>query len=416
MGNPISQIKVINLEKKISELENSFGLAPYGNTVQLKPSDIYNNLIISDLYIQGIDYLSVFCLGTKKRRSKRFKMRDLELSTRVYKKTYLVTDEKLNYKVGILNKVPGNQIINSDAVAFKFDNEILYQKFFNRKYIEVFLNSLGLKLISISRLDLYRDFQKFYKMMPGQLIRDFCQENILCKSRAKFCIIGVNDQWGLDFQYLRNGKKSSGRQFYLYNKSKELKEVANKEHIVKTWENAEFNKNIDVWRLELSLTKGRRNIEVSEVTGEILELGLENIFKRSVCERVYNAGLRSSFTFVERTNIRKTRCKKIKLFKGRGFNNKLVFGVYNVDKLRMRKIILRSLMCDIMNDKEIREHKTTDVRKKIDSVINYVMDYNLWYYYTKVTEELCKKYNLKVFRNNGFIDLVYKYYGKNYEM
>src|ERR1035437_1346101 len=276
------------------------GLAWYSNTTPVKPHYNTYELAINDLYIEGIDYLQVFGTGTKKRKSKRFKMTDLEQSTRLYKKSFLITDEVKGIKVCIMNCEPASPVLPEGAASIKFDNQILYYKYFNSKYIKSFFNAIGFQYKHITRLEIYRDFQRFKSFTPELLIRNFMNESYLCLSRAKFNVIGVNTEQGLSYQYLRNGMKSSGRQFYLYNKSLELKEVGIKEHIIKTWEQAGFNQGFEVWRLELSLTRGKRNQMLNEDTGELELSDLSNIFHKSYINKVYRGGLKTSFTFVEK--------------------------------------------------------------------------------------------------------------------
>lgn len=374
----------------MSEADNYVldGLAWYSNTTTVKPIDINNKLVINDLYIEGLDYLQVFGTGTKKRRSKRFKMSDLDMSTRLYKKTFLITDEKLNIKVCVMNCEPASPVLPEGAASIKFDNQILYMKFFNMKYIKSFFNAIGFRFKHISRLDIYRDFQKFKSFTPDFLIKSFMNESFLSLSRAKFNVIGVNNEKGLSFQYLRNGMKSSGRQFYLYNKSLELKEVGIKEHIIKTWEEAGFNQGAEVWRLEESLTRGKRNQVLNCETGEIEGLELEMIFKKSFINKVYEGGLKTSFTFVNNDNKRKTRCKKIRLFSKSKKNIRLVFGGMQCNKMKMRKIIVGSLIKDILTEAESREHRSRSIKEQIRSIKKYVCDNNMDNHLPKILKRL----------------------------
>jgi hypothetical protein len=386
------------------------GLAWYSNTTTVKPHSISNELIINDLYIEGIDYLQVFGTGTKKRRSKRFRMTDLKRSTRLYKKTYLITDEVKNCKVCVLNCEPSSPVLPEGAMSIKFDNEILYLKFFNAKYLKGFYNSIGFKFKHISRLDIYRDFQKFKNFMPESLITNFMNQSYLSNSRAKFNTIGVNNAEGLTFQYLRNGMKSSGRQFYLYNKSLELKEVGIKEHIIKTWEIAGFNNEVDVWRLELSLTRGKRNTILDEVTGELEGIELNKVFCKGFLHSVYEGGLKSSFSFVYNEHKRKTRSKKIKLFAIKKKYIRLIFGSSQCDKVRMRKIIVVSLIKDMMREAETREHRSRSIEEQIESINSYVIDQNMDNHVLKILKRLSREYKCDYFSDVG--KFIYNYYAQ----
>jgi hypothetical protein len=386
------------------------GLAWYSNTTTVKPLDSVRGLSINELYIEGIDYLHVFGTGTKKRKSKRFKMTDLSISTRLYKKSYLITDELKNVKVCIMNCEPSSPVLPKGAASIKFDNEILYLKFFNCKYIKSFFNAIGFKFKHISRLDIYRDFQKFKDFMPESLISNFMNQSYLSVSRAKFNVIGVNSEKGLTYQYLRNGMKSSGRQFYLYNKSLELKEVGIKEHIIKTWEEAGFNQGVEVWRLELSLTRGKRNIVLNEDTGELEGIDLNKVFHKGFINKIYEGGLKTSFTFIHNEGKRKTRCKKIKLFSKKRKYIRLSFGGTQCDKVRMRKIIVGSLIKDIMREVETREHRTRSVKEQIESIENYCLDNNMDNHLVKILQRLSREYKCDFYSDVG--KFIYNYWAK----
>lgn len=386
------------------------GLAWYSNTTTLKPDENISDLNINDLYIEGIDYLQIFCHKLKESRSKRFKFKDLDRPTRLYKKTFLITDEVLNLKVCVLNCEPASPVLPQGAASIKFDNEILYLKIFNRRYLLRFLVAIGMEFKYVSRLDIYRDFQRFKNIMPEDMIRSFMQERYLSLSRAKFNVIGTNNESGLNYEYLRNGKKNTGRQFYLYNKSLELQQVGNKEHIVKTWYDAGFNDLFDVWRLELSLTRGKRNQVLNEDTGELEVIGLREVFKKGILGKTYEAGLRSSFTFVENQGKRKTRSKRVVLFGKKRKAERLIFVGGQVDKLRMRRIILKSLIKDILNDLENREHKTRSLNDQIEMVEDYVSENGLYNHLSRIIWILHKEYKTEFFED---IDkFVYNFYAK----
>lgn len=389
-------------------IKGSYGLAWYSNTTTLEPVGEDKHLIINDLYIEGIDYLQVFGSGRKIRRSKRFKFNDLERPTRMYKKSYLVTDEKLNLKVCVLNREPASPVLPEGCVSIKFDNELLYLKVFNYKYVKAFFRSIGFDLKYISRLDVYRDFQKFKTVMPFELIRNFAQEKWLCLSRAKFDMIGVNNKEGLSYQYLRNGKKNSGRQFYLYNKSIELREVGIKDHVVETWKIAGFNDMVDVWRLELSMTRAKRNEVLNEDTAEVIGMDLRNVFKKEYLKKCFEGGLKSSFRFVVNQGRRKTRCKKVKLFGNQRRAIRLIFGGSQCDNLRMRKIIVRSLIKDILNDKERREHKTRSVEEQIRTVKRYVKENFMDQHLLKIIWSLAYEFKIDFNKDVGLF--IYGYF------
>lgn len=388
------------------------GLSPSNNMVTGRPSENINSLNISDLYIESIDWLSLFLAQLGKGRSKRFIMTDLKKETRLYKGQFLITDEKLNIKVGVICCLPKSPVLPPESCTLKFDNEILYLKLFNYKYCVRLFKALELEYKNVTRLDICRDIQRFKNVLPDELIENFSKGKYLCMSKgnAKFSDWGSLRNGGKNYEYLRIGKMSSGREFYLYNKSLELKEVGDKEHIREIWNKAGFNKDIDVWRLEERLTKGKRNILLDERTGELIKIDLKKVFDKRFRKMVYDAGLKSSFRFVENGNVRKTRCKEVVLFSGKGKNIKLVRGKGQTDQLRMRKIIVKKEIRDLLQDRETREHKTRGIQERIDWVNDYVKDHNMERYLLKIIDSLGLEFETESFGDLG--KFVYNYFGK----
>lgn len=397
------------LTNKLVE-KSLLGLAASDNMQTLKPSANINNLNISDLYTQEIDYLQVFLTGTKKGRSKRFILKDLDRSTRLFEKVFLITDEKEKIKVGEMCCLPKSPILPAGSCSIKFDNELLYLKLFNYRYCERLFKALGCVYKSVTRLDICRDFQRFKTMLPAELIKGFDRDQYKCLSRAKYYEIGDNDKNYKIPQYLRMGKKSTGRQFYLYNKSLELKEVGDKEHIRKTWDEMGFNKEVDVWRLEISINKVGKNIVVHKDTGEMIKIELREIFSKSFISTVYDSGLNGMFRFVENTNERKTRCKEVVLFRGLGKNIKLISPTGQTDDLRMRKIIVKKEIRDLLQDGENREHKTRGIEGRILWVNQYVLDHNMTKYLSKIIHSLALELKTESFRDLG--NFVYNYFAR----
>jgi hypothetical protein len=125
---------------------------------------------------------------------------------------------------------------------------------------------------------------------------------------------------------------------------------------------------------------------------------------------VYDSGLDSSFRFVENTNIRKTRCKPVKLFRGQGKNVKLFSPTGQTDDLRMRKIIVKKEIRDILQDGENREHKTRGIEGRILWVNQYVQDHNMTKYLSKIIYSLALELKTESFGDLG--KFVYNYFAR----
>jgi hypothetical protein len=269
---------------------------------------------------------------------------------------------------------------------------------------------MGLKLEYISRLDIYRDFQSFVNFLPGILIENFAKEKYLCKTHAKFDLICQNLKGSLDWQYLRVGKKSCGRQFYLYNKSTELKEVGNKEHIVNTWLENNFDQKRDVWRLEGSFTNLKRNNILNPITGEMEVMKLESIFSKKFVNKMYEAGLNSNFSFVINEHKRKTRCTPVKLFNKEIKHIKLIWSAAQNDNLRMSKILVKSMIVDILRNKEYREHKSSNFKDRINWINSYVDEKCMRQELLNIISKLAYTYKIRYY--DSLSKFLYNYFGK----
>lgn len=395
---------------KCCEMKKGGCLAWYGNTMPLKQQQAQDSLIISELYIEGIDYLQVFGMGTKKRKSKRFVYNELAGGTRAFRQQGFYFDKSFGIRVAHIMSDPVNGVMPPRSIMIKFDNEVLYLKAFNLKYVKMFFNAIGFEYKYLSRLDIYRDFQQFKEYDPEDFIRQYINEEIKLLSRAKFNVIGVNRFHGLGYQYLRIGKKNTGRQVYLYNKSIELLEIGEKNYIKETWHEVGFSKSFDVWRLEISLTKGARNILLDLETGEMVQAEISEVFKTKAVHDLYESGLNTIFQFVRGNRTRKTNMEKIRLFRGKKRNVKLVRSKENIDNLRMKKIILKSLIKDVLSDAEKREHKSKPVMERIEFISGFVVKHNLIVELDRIIEKLAIEF--KISYDPNLYKFVMNYYSR----
>ena len=241
------------------------------------------------------------------------------------------------HKVGQICRKPYSTIINPKCGTFKVENVILYANNATA-IIENVLTSFGINPLSVTRVDLCGDFETIGGRPPSQMIKDLINGVLLKVGHSKLYLHG-EDAWTIKgirkigektwvatnqfecvgesssnkLDYLRYGTNNSNVVCYLYNKSKELREVKDKPYVRQRWGNVSG----DVWRLEFSV-KGRRLSFIEKESGLVLCGDWHEYFKDTI--RLYYSGLCCHyFDIRENTGqVRKDREKKVVLFNGVG--------------------------------------------------------------------------------------------------
>jgi hypothetical protein len=129
-----------------------------------------------------------------------------------------------------------------------------------QSFIYNFLYVTNIKVINTSRLDICVDFEQFD---DGSTAWDVMHNLVTNKwwriGRTKYHLIAKQKEIN-DYQYLRFGSYNSDISVYLYNKSVEMREVKQKNYILKKWQEVGLGQDRDVWRLEFSLCGNRAKI------------------------------------------------------------------------------------------------------------------------------------------------------------
>lgn len=203
---------------------------------------------------------------------------------------------------------PCSSILEKGSGIIKFDNRLLYtcNMWY---YIDMFLKEHDITVKGISRIDLCGDFNSFRDYECRQFISDFMTEKLRHKGRgigaAYFdhyakkqgtCSKAVLKYTGLSF-----GARQSGVRVYLYNKSFELLTVKNKPYIGDFWKNCGLNTDVDVWRLEVSITAGAKKFRCKQ-SGEKITITPTEV--RDGCElvKLYHTFINKYFVFVRNRN------------------------------------------------------------------------------------------------------------------
>lgn len=205
-------------------------------------------------------------------------------------------------------------ILPADSGHIKVINKFLYQSELEN-LVDQLLRQLSLKFVSVSRYDIAYDFYRFADVSPPVFIKQFLSKKYLKRLSCKFSVEGSATA-SMPVHYLRFGTKNSPAQWYLYNKSKELREVKDKPYIRERWAlNGLNSKSKDVWRIEFSLHPSKFGL-VDTDAGHIIPFDEYTITDFNFARDLF-------FTLVDRYaqfvfndgQKRKERMKPVRLFK-----------------------------------------------------------------------------------------------------
>lgn len=211
--------------------------------------------------IINLDWLAVYCLSSSAWAHEKvllnlgFQLQIRGDGTRHFHRLYDVIDKNGEPFLEIQDtpkslKINGG-IWKENAMLIKVYNKQLYKEETVDRLYSVLLRC-GIKVKSISRLDIAMDFNYFDNHIhPQTLIREFMNDKLWYLFVKKFYCIG-KQSFTQTYEYLRFGSSKSSYSVYLYNKSRELKEQKDKPYIRDIWEQVGLNQS-DVWRLEISL-------------------------------------------------------------------------------------------------------------------------------------------------------------------
>lgn len=263
------------------------------------------------LHVISIDWLSLYCDFSEYEIRNNYDVNVMPYSTRQFK----VIEEVIKDKevIATIQRVPVSSVIKENTGIVKFNNRILYQR--NAiEYVKEFLRRFKIKVINISRIDICADFNSFQTYEnPHDFITDFVSGSILKNGRCDFSLSGEHAYSNV-FNYFRVGKKTSDVVVYLYNKSKEMKDVKFKHYIHNKWVRNGLDVKKNVWRLEVSISgRGREFIEKD--TGEIREITLDSIYSPEGVAELFHIFINHYFNFKQNDGTKnKSRMKDVQLF------------------------------------------------------------------------------------------------------
>lgn len=193
---------------------------------------------------------------------------DVGHGSKVFNKLFRITSNKYKKELATIAFEPYSSVMHPKSVIIKLANEVLYREdvfSFGRWLMEV----LDVEYRGITRLDLSYDC--IYLMnglkpanlvagyVKGQFIKKGCQKQFYLNGEQRYNISKAtkieNSSLGHQWQGITWGKRSSGIQCQIYNKSKELREVKDKPWIRDAWQAAGLDLEKEVWRFEIRISK-----------------------------------------------------------------------------------------------------------------------------------------------------------------
>jgi len=262
-------------------------------------------------YVLNYDWLQFSMLIDIYKEPHSFKSEVNCLRSNVFNKIVKFSYE--NYPFATLFFEPFSKALNPSLALVKIENQWCYYK--NLWLIlGKFLAEISAKQVKVSRLDLSVDFQNLKDFEnPEDVIHFFLSEKILKIGSSKFTCIG-DKKFRNEMSYLRFGQRSSVVCAYLYNKSKELREVADKPYIREIWYMAGFDEMRDTWRLEFSLTPTNDSATHPDFP-DFHRITPIFLFKKNSATEIADALVSKYWRFVWNDGqIRKDRMKPVKFF------------------------------------------------------------------------------------------------------
>lgn len=259
---------------------------------------------------------------------------DVGHGSKVFREIYDVYDQN-GECIGNISLRPYSSAINPAAVIFKAENAILYESDYIQR-IFMFAAECGLVYKGITRLDIAYDCQEFYGGLSPQ--------NLLDRYfKLKYLKLGNNSPWvkfdgGYSLKFRSGnstkiklegdtnqikdfrcgsatwGNRSSDVQVQCYNKSKELRDVKMKHHIVEWWKlNGMDPDAADVYRVEIRIT-GLKTLKNKE-NGKLFRLEASELIMQEQIELLFASFASRYFRFYHRRDISHIeRMPELKLF------------------------------------------------------------------------------------------------------
>lgn len=215
--------------------------------------------------------------------------------------------------VAVFSYQPLSGILPEDIGHLKIINKQLYQSDLIR-LVNTILIELSLKFHAVSRLDIAFDFKKFQYSTVPQFFKGVSSGKIL-KRRVTGLHLDGRTTRNLNIHYMRFGSRSSEFLFYVYNKSKELRDKTMKPYIKDKWKEYKINdEHSDTYRIEFVLHPSKNGL-VDTATGQLIQFtNLKLILSPEFQTNLFWTLFQTHFVFLKNDGqIKKCRMKTVNL-------------------------------------------------------------------------------------------------------
>lgn len=342
----------------------------------------------------SIDWLQVFCLrplGNSMKWNEKISPRsDKYGNHRTYKlagaREYIQGYEQQrsiiynNYTIATVAWTPSDKRKRAEGCAVKMANPTLYCADWYFLLMDV-LAVLEWKSHNLTRCDLAVDLNYFVGgLLPSTFIRKYvCKNNcsFIRHGSNKWALYGRKEMRATVFDSIRWGSRSSGVSIYLYNKSKELREVKDKPWIRAAWKKAELSSTLDVWRVEISITSQGLGLK-SLADGMFHTLFIDDIAKPEYLQEIFLTFASHYFKFfrTDPTAKRKRDLKEVQLLPRPKEQVYKPTSLYEyVNSGRTERIVSNKLfdIVEYLQERDFADkYETIEAIKKAETVFNEI--------------------------------------------
>ena len=296
-----------------------------------------------------------------------------ELGTRIFENRAIIYKDSI--KVATLVYKPKSSIIQENLGQIQIANIMLY----TTNIIELaneLIQFLGVRFLSLSRVDICCDSVSFIDSEPSDFINLFVRNEIIRLSRQGG-YIPFKSSKSIEYTGVSWVSKKGANNWKLYNKSQEMRDNNNhKRYIREIWKFHGWDEINDVWRIELSLTCFSKQLFID---GEkYLTTSIESVVNGAV--RLFVHNLTNTFKFCyNEGNKNISRNRKYQFYDIEEITLKRVIPLSGIpDITRRTKMVITELFETIARKSE---KELAQCLELYDSLIYFVRLYHLEDYF-----------------------------------
>jgi hypothetical protein len=294
-------------------------------------------------YAITLDWLQVTCDKTTKQITighPSFQLQTMDYSTRQFKVVQILY--YLGEEVATITHTPTTPKLRQSLAILKLSNKYCYGEE-PAIYVQSLLKMLRLQFANITRIDIACDFQYFLNSLnPHDFIHQFVSDKLRKVQNSKVQLFYSHTTVN-QYECIKFGAPSSNVKYKLYNKTKEMQDVAIKPYIRDFHASYFADTSADVWRLEFSVSNSDANYITTD--GEfICNTKSLDYYCRASLGNVMAYFVNHYFTFCRNTyKSRKDREQQLPLLSIDKFSTRIYREPAGTDGARSHKIFASAL-------------------------------------------------------------------------